>query len=289
LMPTRLVSYPKEQPKPAAPSAITPQEPLDAKQPTIRFLRTIPVEKPKESSQIDQIPVAQAETVHAVSDSQIQIAPVRSVSPASVTLLNRTYSALPILQALPKNRQATRMIAGVAACAGILVLLYMTTSLGKHSVDDGSSAAVASTASIQPSAAGSVNSGPSANAAAAVSVKTGVMQNASQPKTKTLSSASSAVPGNSVPAPASLPVAPQIVQQGDSSWFSALEETLFGVQDKPKMDPAVAAISVWTDQRTGFYYCANSPYFVKPERVSLVTQGEALQSGFQPKLGTYCY
>ncbi len=85
-------------------------------------------------------------------------------------------------------------------------------------------------------------------------------------------------------------ITPQIVQQGsDSSWLEALKQTFFGVQDAPKLDPAVTRVQVWADQRTGFYYCDNGPYFVKPERVSLLTQGEALQSGFQPKLGTYCY
>jgi hypothetical protein len=194
-----------------------------------------------------------------------------------------------MVQALQKNRQVVGVTAGVAACIGILVLLYITSSLGTHSVEDRSTAAAASTTNIQAPEAALTSSAASTPTSAAIPAKSGAAQNASLPKSKTLSSASSGAAMNSVSAPAPAPVTPLVVQQGDSSWFSALRETLFGVQDKPKMDPAVARISVWTDQRTGFYYCANSPYFVKPERVSLVTQGEALQSGFQPKLGTYCY
>src|ERR1035441_1666300 len=83
---------------------------------------------------------------------------------------------------------------------------------------------------------------------------------------------------------------PQIVQRRSEAWLAMLKRTFLGVVDdrSSALDPAADGISVWADKRSGFYYCADSPYFAKVRPGSLVTQGHALQSGYQPKLGRYC-
>jgi hypothetical protein len=288
LMPSRLLSYPKEQPKPAAPPANVHEESLGAQQPTIRFLRTIPAQNDVPS--VAQTRTDQVQVLRAASDPQMQFTSSPAISSPSVAPVDKVMlRALPMLVVLQKNRRVIQVTAGVAACIGIFVLLLTMASLDRRSVDDSSSAAVAGAPNIPVPAPGAVNSEPSVDTTAGVKVKSGVMQNSSQPKSGAESGASTGLAGSFRPPPSAPATESQIVEQKDSSWFAALKETLFGVEDKSKLDPIVAAVPVWTDQRTGFYYCSDSRYFAKPERVSLLTQGEALQSGFQPKLGIYCY
>jgi hypothetical protein len=64
--------------------------------------------------------------------------------------------------------------------------------------------------------------------------------------------------------------------------------SLLGMDVTTTLDPSAAALPVWTIQHSGFYYCADSPNFKTLLPGALMTQGEALQSGYQPKLGTYC-
>ena len=93
-----------------------------------------------------------------------------------------------------------------------------------------------------------------------------------------------------ISSPAAIPAPPQIVQRRSEAWLAMLKRTFLGVVDdrSSALDPAADGISVWADKRSGFYYCADSPYFAKLRPGSLVTQGHALQSGYQPKLGRYC-
>jgi hypothetical protein len=54
------------------------------------------------------------------------------------------------------------------------------------------------------------------------------------------------------------------------------------------IDPAHVAVPVWTSKTTGFYYCTEDEYYrlVKPGR--FMNQRDALQNGYQPKLGKFC-
>jgi hypothetical protein len=74
----------------------------------------------------------------------------------------------------------------------------------------------------------------------------------------------------------------------DTGW-SALVKKLFRHDDTAKMDPGLLNVPVWTHQRNGYYYCAGSPEIEKLKIGSFMTQAEALQSGYQPNLGSYCY
>ena len=73
----------------------------------------------------------------------------------------------------------------------------------------------------------------------------------------------------------------------DGSFMESLR-ALLGLDVANTIDPATAALPVWTVQHSGFYYCARSPEFRTLEPGAIMTQGQALQSGYQPKLGDYC-
>ncbi|HEY6905270.1 MAG TPA: hypothetical protein VI216_13250 [Candidatus Acidoferrales bacterium] len=65
-------------------------------------------------------------------------------------------------------------------------------------------------------------------------------------------------------------------------------KALLGLDVANTIDPETAALPVWTVRHSGFYYCARSPDFRTLEPGAIMTQGQALQSGYQPKLGDYC-
>jgi hypothetical protein len=56
-----------------------------------------------------------------------------------------------------------------------------------------------------------------------------------------------------------------------------------GISAPAKMDPSKAGVQVWTHD--GFYYCADDPNFQKVEPGAIMTQAEALQSAYKPRLG----
>jgi hypothetical protein len=68
--------------------------------------------------------------------------------------------------------------------------------------------------------------------------------------------------------------------------LSSLKAVL-GMGVAAKMDPAKASVPVWAVPRDGFFYCANDPNFQKIEPGGMMTQGEAVQNTYKPKLG-YC-
>jgi hypothetical protein len=61
-----------------------------------------------------------------------------------------------------------------------------------------------------------------------------------------------------------------------------------GIKNPGVSDQAVTGVKVWTHQRSGYYYCTDSPYFEKLQPGSIMLQSDALQKGYQPKLGGYC-
>ena len=67
-----------------------------------------------------------------------------------------------------------------------------------------------------------------------------------------------------------------------SRWVNRLKAFL-GISAPAKMDPAKAGVQVWTHD--GFYYCADDPNFLKVEPGAIMTQAEALQNKFTPRLG----
>jgi hypothetical protein len=94
------------------------------------------------------------------------------------------------------------------------------------------------------------------------------------------------------PSPVQPPLEPQQPRTPrrppEISWQTKLKRFFWGAEELPRLEPDQVGISVWTDGTSGFYYCVDSPYFEKVLPGTLAQQGDALQEGYQPRLGTYC-
>ncbi len=82
-------------------------------------------------------------------------------------------------------------------------------------------------------------------------------------------------PKNAVPTP-------------EAPWLVVFKKSFLGIDDTAEAGQAFGGVSVWTDARTGYYYCADSSNFGKLKPGSIMAQSNALQSGYQPRLGDYC-
>lgn len=58
----------------------------------------------------------------------------------------------------------------------------------------------------------------------------------------------------------------------------------FGVGVPSKMDPAKADVQVWIVQHGKYYYCSGDPNFKTLLPGTVMTQADAIQSGYQPRL-----
>ena len=182
-----------------------------------------------------------------------------------------------------KRRHQVLIVAGLAACFGILVLILMATDQGKYKENTDSH-----TTPMLPISPPTATTVPGGNPAAQTTLQSRGMQGHSKQQTMPLP----ATPSGSVSSPAPIPAPPQIVRRRtEAPWQATLKRIFLGVDSADNsraLDPAADGISVWADKRSGFYYCADSPYFAKLQPGSAVTQGDALQSGYQPKLDSYC-
>jgi PilZ domain len=77
--------------------------------------------------------------------------------------------------------------------------------------------------------------------------------------------------------------------QPSASWLTKLMKSVLGEAAYSGLDSDATGVTVWVDHKSGFYYCGDSPFFEKLHPGSLLSQGEALQSGYQPKIGSYCH
>ncbi len=154
------------------------------------------------------------------------------------------------------NRRRLALIgAGLAACFVVALLTVMTMRFGKRSTSNLSR----STPAPAPFAS------RAATGAAGASSSSPVATSPPQPR--------------AVQDSQGLPAA---------QWLANLMTRLPGAADRGALDPTAYRVYVWVVSRNGFYYCADSPYFKTLRPGKLVTQGSALQSGYQPKLGSYC-
>jgi hypothetical protein len=87
-----------------------------------------------------------------------------------------------------------------------------------------------------------------------------------------------------------LPILPEhqpvtVTQDGD---WSTQVEAMLGMDTATKLNPAILALPVWTVRHSGYYYCVDNLNSEAPQTGALMWQGDALQSGYRPKLGDYC-
>jgi len=164
-------------------------------------------------------------------------------------------------------------ISVVASIIGILALIVVVLYLGKPLGPNGSGGQPAGP--ISPPAAVAPRSAP----------RSGPAQRTRHGVKATPSPHASTGANSTPPSP---PTHDSVSVPQDGGWVARLKDFL-GMDEPTKIDPAIVNVPVWTIQRSGFYYCADSPEFEKLRKSAvMMTQGEALQNGYQPKLGSYC-
>jgi len=163
------------------------------------------------------------------------------------------------------------MVAGLASCVLLLGLIAVSPEYGRYLEQ------------IHSSVSSTVNSSPRK----AIAPDPPAAGESLESQEQTIPSP--AAPSDSL-STATRDSAPSKFARMDSkaAWLSVFKKIFPNMKNSPSYDQALAGIQVWTNKRSGYYYCADSPYFEKLGPGSLMTQGEALQSGYQPKLGSYC-
>lgn len=202
--------------------------------------------------------------------------PALTPSPAKVTEPNRPAPRADDSLASKLRRRRQFAMAGAALAAGILVLVVTITSIrkpyGRRGFMGESAGVSSSVVLVKP-------------------------ESAPQIPSKALND-QSAQSGTSADDPTNtesdydlLPILPTnqpatVSQDGD---WAAHVESMLGIDEPARINPAVLGLPVWTVQHSGFYYCGDNLNSETPQPGTLMTQGEALQSGYQPKLGSYCH
>jgi hypothetical protein len=83
-------------------------------------------------------------------------------------------------------------------------------------------------------------------------------------------------------------VRPRPNPQGTSFFASLFSGSDAHAKTKIVIDEDQARVQVWISTRSGYYYCAGSPYYQTVQPGDFMNQGDALQSGYQPILGDVC-
>jgi hypothetical protein len=176
--------------------------------------------------------------------------------------------------AISELRQRRKLGFTVAACsAGIVVLMVTLMSVSKPPARRDSSGElvkpISSAATVEPASVPQT-------AAAALTDQGGAI-----------------TPSEDLPPEAYydlLPILPThqpvtVAQDGD---WSTQVEAMLGMDEGTKLNPEILALPVWTIRHSGYYYCVDSLNSETPQAGALMWQGDALQSGYRPKLGNYC-
>jgi hypothetical protein len=104
----------------------------------------------------------------------------------------------------------------------------------------------------------------------------------------------SASPRRPVTPPAVIATPAPDSQRPPASLLASFKHTFLGIDTekptdvKPTINRNQLGVQVWTFQRTGYYYCADSPYYKTLQPGTTMSQVDALQSGYQPRLEQYC-
>jgi PilZ domain len=196
-----------------------------------------------------------------------------SISPAKgVISADSRVPAVPDSMAPVPRRRQKFAIAAAACAVGILVLIAAVANRSKP-LDSGSSGGQAVEVISAPAAMAPESAPPTAPA---VRTDHGA---ASSPSAAAPTGANLPTPFYTTDQPGTIP--------RDGRW-AAFMESLLSMDVPKEINPAVVGVPVWAVQHSGFYYCAYSPDFETLEQGTIMTQGDALQSGYQPKLGDYC-
>ena len=227
-----------------------------------------PVESPPEHSDLPLEPAT-----HSIGAGELLPRDAVLASSSIVSAGDRVRAAPESSTSESRWRHQKIAISVVASIIGILALIVVVLYLSKALGPVGSGGQPAGT--ISPLAAVAPRSAP--RSGPAPRTRHGVK---ATPLPDAPTGADSAPP---IPPTHGAVSVPQ-----DGGWVARLKNFL-GMDEPTKIDPAIVNVPVWTIQRSGFYYCADSPDFEKLRQSAvMMTQGQALQSGYQPKLGSYC-
>jgi hypothetical protein len=110
-----------------------------------------------------------------------------------------------------------------------------------------------------------------------------------------LPAATSASVGPPQTGPIQSPPAPPAIVQPRShrppvSLLANIANNLLGHEPDaiPRIENEQIGVQVWTSQSSGYYYCTDSAFYKTGQPGTFMAQGDALQSGYRPKLGQFC-
>lgn len=238
-----------------------------------------PVDRPRPESAANPFELRlEPQSLPGLPAGRREVLPRDCLLPASMSLgpevlpTDRRVQAMPDSSASDLRRRRKLAVAVAAVTMGILVLIVVTSSLSRPPSADSSGAQT-----VQPIPPATVLPEEAPQTRPTAQTK------------RTVRTAPSPTASAGVDAETPVPVVRvAVVPTHQDSGFMASLRALLGLDADNAIDPAAAALPVWTVQHSGFYYCARSPDFRTLEPGAIMTQGQALQSGYQPKLGSYC-
>ena len=98
----------------------------------------------------------------------------------------------------------------------------------------------------------------------------------------------------SIQAPVAPPVAvPRRSVRPRKSLMAVFAQALLGVGSRDsdarhRIRDDQLGVQVWTSKRNGFYYCTDSDFYKSVQPGTFMAQSDAIQSGYQPKIGQFC-
>lgn len=246
--------------------------------PSDRLLRGAPkrryeiIPQPAKPAPATQELVPKDSQLMSLMPSPAKVIEVSRVAPQAIEV-SRPVSQANDSAALKLRLRRKLGMAGAAAAAGILALMVTVMSVSKPPArHDSNGEPVMPTSSVAAVAPASVPQ--------------------TVPEAPT-DQAGAIAPSEDLPPDAYydlLPILPThlpvTVDQG-SDWSARLEAML-GMDVGTKLNPEILALRVWAVRHSGYYYCVESLNSNAPQPGALMMQGEALQTGYRPKLGNYC-
>ena len=94
--------------------------------------------------------------------------------------------------------------------------------------------------------------------------------------------------------PAALPVVvPRRTLRPRKSLLAILIQALLkitpgGSDEKVRIRDDQLGVQVWTSKRNGYFYCTDSEFYKTVQPGAFMVQGDAIQSGYQPRIGQFC-
>jgi Tfp pilus assembly protein PilZ len=231
--------------------------------------------RPPEKGQTMNQPKLPSPFEHSQEISQpVEASPAFTEFPSSTVAAVRNWWFRPVLIVTPAvgRRNRTRLIGvGFATCLVVLGLIVISPDYSVYLERIHSSVS----AMLKSTPARAVAPDPRAEGMSLES--------------KQQTTASPIAPSDSSNGLAPVPASPKVARVSAKAGLLLMLKRMFpGIKNPGVSDQAVTGVKVWTHQRSGYYYCADSPYFEKLQPGSIMLQSDALQKGYQPKLGGYC-